>query len=213
MKTTFSDRLIAINRLDRLGFRRWLFYPGMLFCSRSSWWGAGRPRPFTHEGADLFFFEADGAKTYRLDPSIIVPVMGDVVVEVIIDDFIGQTVVCRHLCGLGTGAPVWALYAHVVPLKGLRPGSVLSEGQGIAHIAPADPQKTPLPPHLHVSVLRMEALPSPLPRPLDWAFLNRLDRDAFFDPLPLAGIREDTMRIIDFDPAMGGFDEIIPRTV
>lgn len=199
---TFIDRLIALNRLDRPGFKRWLFYPGMLFGSRRTWWGAGRSRPFTHEGLDVCFFEATDGRRYRLDPAVRVPAGEDGTVVAVIDDFIGKTIVCTHANNWGAAAPVYILYAHVAPSAGLTPGAALRKGEPLAHIASADPGKTPLPPHLHLSVIRRDALPHPFPPSFGWPYINRLDRGAFFDPLSLAGLTEKRMGVIDFDPAM-----------
>ncbi|MFO8113613.1 MAG: hypothetical protein R6T92_13995 [Desulfosalsimonadaceae bacterium] len=199
---TFFDQLIALNQLDRFGFKRWLFYPGMLFGSRRTWWGAGRPRPFTHEGVDLCFFEAADGRRYRLDPAVRVPASENGTVVAMVDDFIGKTIVCTHTGNWGAGVPVYILYAHVVPSEALTPGAAFQKGEPLAQIAPADPGKTPLPPHLHLSVIRKDALPHPLPPSFGWPYINRLDRDAFYDPLSLAGPTKGSVRIIDFDPAM-----------
>ncbi len=209
---TFIDQLIALNRLDRLGVKRWLFYPGMLFGSRQTWWGAGRSRPFTHEGVDLCFFEAADGRRYRLDPAVCVPASENGTVVAMVDDFIGKTIVCTHTGDWGAGAPVYILYAHVVPADGLTPGAALRKGEPLAHIAPADPGKTPLPPHLHLSVIRRDALPHPFPPSFGWPYINRLDRSAFFEPLSLAGPTKGSMGLIDFDPAVDACFEYAPST-
>lgn len=198
---TFVHHLINLNGLDRFGFKRWLFYPGMLFRSRRSWWGAGVPRPFTHEGVDLCFFEAKDGTRFRLDPSIRIPMGEDGEIISIIDDFIGKTIVCEHHAYTRMAkSPIYMLYAHVLPEKGVKPGDALKEGQGLARIAPVDPDKTPLPPHLHLSAVFRDKLP--LPHSFDWPYLNRLEREAFIDPLPIAGLTSFDMRIIDFDPSI-----------
>lgn len=180
----------------------------MLFNSSHSWWGTGRPRPYTHEGVDLCFFESETGNRYRLDDSTRVPMAATGRILAIIDDFIGKTIVCDYFCGLETSRPAYVLYAHIRPEQGLRIGDAVEVGECIARIAPVDPKKSPLPPHLHLSLVLQEALP--LPGFFDWRYLNRLSRDAFIDPAIQCGLFERNMDIIVFDPATNTFDGFLP---
>ncbi len=219
--TTFARKLIEVNGLDAAGFRRWLFFPGMLFLSEKSWWGDGRPRPYTHEGIDLCLFENTDGRRLRLDSSVCVPAAGNCRVVSVIDDFIGKTIIClpeKCLPDESAGNPVIAdsddasspviLYAHVLPADGIAPGDAVRKGEPIARIAPAGPERTPLPPHLHVTLLRAGFLPDP--DRLNWHRLNRLNRSAFIDPLHALGFSENGMQMVDFDPAMAFCDEYEP---
>ena len=201
MASTFIHALITANRLDRPGIEKWLFFPGMLFGSRRSWWGIGKPRPFSHEGVDVCLFETVGQKRFRLDASTRVPAPRPGTIVSIIDDFIGKTIVWEPDCCLQEGFPVYVLYAHVKPVNDLGAGDRVSAGETLARIARADPDRTPLPPHLHLSVVMKKAIP--FPDRLDWPYLNRLDRSAFLDPLPLAGIHGPDMRVVDYAPGTG----------
>jgi len=202
----FIQALIHENRLDRFDFKRWLFFPGMLFGSRSSWWGAGRPRPFSHEGLDLCFFEAKDRMRFRFDPSIRIPAAADGRIVSIMDDLLGKTIVCDHGRRLGTSTPMVMLYAHVLPEKALRPGDAVDQGACIARIAPADTPKNGLPPHLHLSAVKRDALPDTF----DWPYLNRLDRSAFIDPARVAGLTAEDAAIIHFDPSMALYSAFRP---
>lgn len=203
--TAFARRLIEANGLDLAGFRRWLFFPGMLFLSEKSWWGDGRPRPYSHEGIDVCLFENRDARRLRLDPRVFVPAADNCRVVSIIDDFIGKTIICtldepagdRGISDPHGASDPLILYAHVLPADGISPGDAVRNGDLIARIAPADPGKTPLPPHLHVSLLRAGFLPDP--ERLNWHRLNRLDRSAFIDPIDALGFSENGMQLIDFD--------------
>ena len=196
MGNTFINALIDMNRLDHVGVKQWLFYPGMLFRSSSSWWGTGRPRNFTHEGLDLCFFETNDAKRFRLDSSTRIPVTQPGKILYIIDDFIGKTIIWEPICNSRKSIPICVLYAHVTPENRLKAGDAFSGGEPIARVAPVDPERTPLPPHLHLSVMVKAALP--FSGRIDWKYLNHMDRSAFLDPAPLAGIDALNMGMIDF---------------
>ncbi len=199
--TTFAQKLIEVNKLDSAGFRRWIFFPGMLFLSENSWWGDGRPRPYSHEGIDLCLFANADGRRLRLDSSVWVPAADNCRIVSVIDDFIGKTIVCFPDGALN---PV-VLYAHVLPADGIAPGDAVRKGELIARIAPAGPERTPLPPHLHVTLIRAGFLSDP--ERLSWHSLNRLDRSAFIDPLHVLGFSENGIQMVDFDPAITLYDE------
>lgn len=205
MDNTFINTLIDLNRLDRVGVKQWLFYPGMLFRSSSSWWGTGRPRDFTHEGLDLCFFETIDGKRFRLDSSVHIPVTQPGKILYIIDDFIGKTIVWEPMCNSRKSIPICVIYAHVTPENRLKAGDAFSGGEHIARIAPVDPDKTPMPSHLHLSVMVKAALP--LSARIDWKYLNHMDRSAFLDPAPLAGINVLNTHMIDFTGDVNVYDD------
>ncbi len=202
--TTFACKLIEVNGLDTAGFRRWLFFPGMLFLSGKSWWGDGRPRPYSHEGIDLCLFENIDSRRLRLDPRVLIPAADNCRVVSVIDDFIGKTIICIPN---DASAPI-VLYAHVLPADGIAPGDAVRKGELIARIAPAGPEKPPLPPHLHVTLLQAGFLSDP--DRLNWHRLNRLDRAAFIDPLYALGFAENGMQMVDFDPVTAFYDDYEP---
>lgn len=203
--TPFVDDLAAYNRLERFGFVRFVFFPGMLFDTRQSWWGQGRFRPETHEGVDLCLFESAGGAIRRLDDTIGVPAAFAGRVVRIMDDFMGKTVVVAHAPENRSGARRLTLYAHIRPDDQLAVGDDLTVGAVFARIAPVRSTKTPLPPHLHLSFARQAALP-PIDE-LEWPVLNRVDRRAFYDPLPVLGC---DYRLMDYFPALKNFDAFSP---
>lgn len=184
MKTVFVADLVRVNRLDRIGFRRLLFFPGMLFNSNETWWGSGGARSSSHEGLDLCFFESEDMQAFRVDENVQVPAAFSGPVVRIMDDFLGKTIVTSHGRDSGADARVYVFYAHIRPQKDLGLGDSLAAGECFARIAPV-PSKAPLPPHLHLTIGRADRLP-----PLDamsWPRLNRVDRNYFHDPLPILG--------------------------
>jgi len=183
LKTDFIEDLIRANRLDRFGFRRLLFFPGMLFDRNETWWAGGGLRSFSHEGLDLCFFESDDLRTFRFDDTVRIPSAFSGRVVHIMNDFLGRTVVVQHFPDSVNVPPVYVFYAHTRPDKELAIGDPLTPGECFACIAPVIIKKIPLPSHLHLTIGRADRLP-PV-QTLSWPRLNRVDRDCFIDPLPV----------------------------
>ena len=181
-KSAFVADLVACNRLDDMGFSRFLFFPGMLFGSCEKWWGSGGARPSAHEGLDLCFFTGHGDRRYRLDETVSVPMAFDGKIVRIMDDFLGRTVVARsqHPSAM---TYFYAFYAHIRPDKALREGDTLSAGTVFAAIAPVLSPTAMLPPHLHITLA--DACRLPPVDALSWPVMNRLSRSVFFNPLDL----------------------------
>lgn len=197
----FTYRLAYANGLEqRAGFRHFLFFPGMLFASRQKWWADGGLRPGFHEGLDLCFFEGAEGCRFRLDETARVPAAFDSRVAAVIDDFLGRTVVAKQNLP-GRPGQYFILYAHIRPDQSVRPGQALAAGQTFAAVAPPA-QNTILPPHLHLSVMPCEKMPSF--EKLDWPLLNTLETDMFLDPGDVTGC---VGRVIDFNPGTNLFDE------
>ncbi|MGM0453064.1 MAG: peptidoglycan DD-metalloendopeptidase family protein [Thermodesulfobacteriota bacterium] len=188
-RTAFADALLVRNGLDAAGFLRFVFFPGMLFESWHSWWGNGDFRPVTHEGLDLCLVESGAGQIMRFDDTIGVPAAFSGRVVRIMDDFLGQTVVIADYpeSGQSAASRVLSFYAHVRPEKSVTVGDWVAAGQMLGRVAPIRSGKSPLPPHLHLSMARAEALP-PV-NELEWPVLNRADRRAFYDPLPVIGCK------------------------
>ncbi|MFP4158241.1 MAG: hypothetical protein ACLFQ9_01690 [Desulfobacterales bacterium] len=200
-QTGFTDRLAYANGLEkRAGFKRFLFFPGMLFASRQKWWADGGLRPGLHEGLDFCFFEGAGGCRFRLDETARVPAAFDSSVAAVIDDFLGRTVIAKQNLPGRTGQ-FFILYAHIRPDESVRPGQPLAAGRTFAAVAPAA-QNRILPPHLHLSVMPCEKMPSL--EKLDWPLLNTLESGSFLDPGDVTGCGG---RVIDFHPGINLFDD------
>ncbi|MFW6082030.1 MAG: hypothetical protein ACOC7W_08955 [Desulfosalsimonas sp.] len=201
---SFSERLVFANSLEqRAGFRQFLFFPGMLFAGRQKWWADGGLRAGFHEGLDLCFFEGQGGRNFRLDETARVPAAFDGCVAAVIDDFLGRTVIAEHTLPHRPGK-IFILYAHIRPDENVCQGKPLAAGQTFGVIAPPA-QNGVLPPHLHLSAMPQEKIPSL--EALQWPLLNSLEPGSFLDPLDVTGC---SGRIIDFHPGIDLFNDFAP---
>ncbi len=156
----------------------WIFYPGMLFRSRDKWWPDAGSRPTAHEGLDICYFTDGLGGKRQFDPGINVTVMAAGTVIAVCDDFLGRSVFLEHLSD-----GMISVYAHIIPLKTLRPGYKLSEGQVIGKVADTAGRKNRMPAHLHLTIMR---IPVGLPgEQLNWNFICRSGRVTLFDPLTM----------------------------
>ena len=204
LKNGYFHALLAVNGLNPLfGGEHILFFEGMRFGSRKTWWGSGKPRPQSHEGLDLCFYRDESGHPCRLDETIRVPAAFDSRVVALISDFLGTTVVAAH-----GRADSWqgtlVFYAHIVPDETVQTGRHLAAGQTFAHIAPPG-RKRLLPPHLHLSMALADRLPPAAD--LDWPQLNRVERKRFLDPAEMLAIDG---RIIEFVPGTDLYKAFFP---
>jgi hypothetical protein len=179
----FFSHLVLLNRLERLDFDRFVFFPGMLFLTFDTWWSGSGMRKTAHEGLDICFFVNSRQERYRLDESVNVPVMYEGRIVHVMDDFLGQTLVVQHILeGLDKG-PLLVFYAHIRPDPRLQIGDVIESGTAIGTIADASRISSPLMSHLHLS-LAWEFLLPPVDT-LSWEILNQVNRSVYIDPLLL----------------------------
>ena len=164
------------NELEAADVQAWLFYPGMLFGSREKWWPDTGSRPTAHEGLDICYFTDGLGRDRQFDPAVKVPVMAAGTVIAVCDDFLGRSVFLEHLSG-----GMISVYAHIIPLKTIGPGSGISEGGVIGRVADTTGRKNRMPAHLHVTVMKIpEGLPG---EQLNWNFICGSGRVKLFDPL------------------------------
>ncbi len=180
-KSDFISHLVAVNHLDRIGFDRFVFFPGMCFLSMDMWWaGAGR-RKTAHEGLDICFFINSRNKAYRLDETVRIPALFQGRMIHVMRDFLGHTLVIRHRMPGDDSNTILSFYAHILPDEKVGMGHDVEAGQVIGTIV--DPHKThsPLPAHLHLSLARESGLPDV--STLSWKILNQVDRSVLIDPM------------------------------
>lgn len=200
----FLYSLSAANRLEqRLGFSRFLFFPGMLFASMEKWWANGGKRSGFHEGLDLCFFAGAHGRRFRLDETIRVPAAFEGQVKAIISDFLGSTVIMAHK-NPGMDGEFFILYAHLRPDEEIHAGKRLRAGETFAAIAPPGKNQS-LPPHLHLSMMDSGCLPSF--DILEWRLLNSLDQEMFMDPMSLI---KGSRHIIDYHSSIDLFEDFVP---
>jgi len=181
MKTGFSELLVKLNRLEEIGFKLWVFFPGMLFNAGERWWNGGGDRDRPHEGLDLRFFRDCSGKLRNLEPGMKIPVMYEGEVAAIHDDFLGQSVYVRHHSMGKEGAELYTIYGHTSIGRGVRTGRQLSEGDVLATVAGTVRNKAKVPPHLHISIAWIaESVPS---ASLNWEIISDPRVTVLLDPL------------------------------
>ena len=176
-KSTFIEDLIRLNRLDKLGFGRLIFQPGMEFGTRDKWWEDTGSRPTPHEGLDLCCFEDNSGRLVYLAGNTLVPVLYDGTLVNIFTDFLGESILLAHDFQ-DNGRNLHSIYAHTVPDKALRRGSRVKAGEVIASTCPS--KNKSMNPHLHLTVLWA---PETAIATLDWATINQADHVILCDPL------------------------------
>ncbi len=137
---------------DRLagdcGFERWVLRQGMRFADRTEWWGNRNRRLTVHEGLD-FAEGADSAGAVLPIPEL-APVRafadGDVVV--ILDDFLGKTIVVFHPDITNEGGDIF--YTFVSHLEPEAPAlGPVAKGRILGRVARSKPSGPPA--HVHLT--------------------------------------------------------------
>lgn len=177
----FFDLLLAANRPRLAGFRRWLFYPGMLFQSRQQWWGQEKLRSTPHEGLDLCWFEDVAGNRRGLDQTTVIPAPFPGEVVKISPDFLGQSIFLAHAMVPASGHRLLTAFGHTTPLEGLAVGQEVLEGGLLAAVSVPVNRKTSVPPHLH---LTLALIPEDLAlEQLDWETIGTDPAITLLDPL------------------------------
>jgi murein DD-endopeptidase MepM/ murein hydrolase activator NlpD len=177
----FTRFLAEYNRLDETGFEKWIFYAGMLFNSPEKWWGNRGNRANPHEGLDICFYRNKKGELLRLDETTKIPALYDGEIVKIGDDFLGKSVYMRHAVFDGRGNQLYTAYGHTNPCD-IRVGGVAKEGDIVGTIGKIR-KKTPLIPHLHISVAWIPAQYPP--EQLDWPIIGDPDISVLLDPLKI----------------------------
>ncbi len=178
-KTRFTENLVRANGLD---FRKWIFRPGMRFGSREKWWAEGLPPRAGgwHNGLDLALYESGGGRTEALPEGTKIPLLYPGRIVKIMPDFLGESIFVENEArpaAAKTKKRFFTVYGHLSPEPGIE-GRRLEEGLVIGRTARLT--KSPVPAHLHISVL---LLPQEVPdERLDWKVLDETDGVEFLDP-------------------------------
>jgi hypothetical protein len=193
--TGFKRYLAGCNGLGNAGFREWLFYPGMLFNSLEKWWGDQGQRHRPHEGVDLCFYRNKNGERCQLHAGAKVPAMFDGNLVTTAEDFLGESIFLRHRFTDSQGRRLYSFYGHIIPWNALKEDAVLREGETLAVLAVTQAGKTPVLPHLHLSVAWV---PDSIPvKSLCWEIIGNHQDITLLDPL----------RIIDLDYSMIPLDK------
>jgi len=182
-RSQFTDFIVSENTLDRCGFTKWVFCPGMLFGSGQKWWGDRGKRNSGHEGLDLLFYMNNDGQVLRLDEKTKIPAIYDGTVVRVIDDFLGRSIFIDH--GLQGNSGLITALGHTRPLKGIEAGSKVKEGDIIAIIAEISDPKIKIAPHLHITAGWTSGdLPY---ETLDWETIGTSEMISLIDPLDIIG--------------------------
>ncbi len=179
-RPTFNTFFEQHNAFQACGFSEWVFYSGMLFQDRNTWWESVHERPVPHEGIDLTLFRDNNGLIHHINENTKVPVMYDGLVVHVHDDFLGKSLYVKH-CSIDTkGHTLHTIYGHVAPINFCELGDTVREGDIIATVAPPS-KKSKIPPHIH---LTMAWLPDTLScKRLTWESIGNHDSVILCNPL------------------------------
>jgi hypothetical protein len=181
----FTEFLIQKNGLGEGGFKGWVFCTGMLFNSTDKWWGDRGKRDKPHEGLDLCLYKDRNGTILRLGNKAKVPAIYDGKVIVIIDDFLGKSIIIEHSFPDRDSSRLCTIYGHTIPRDNLHVGNIVEEGDIIATLTGPSRSKSNIFPHLHISLGRTSKEIS----------YDRLDWENIGDPNTLTLL--DPLQIID----------------
>ncbi len=176
--SAFNSLLIRWNGLDAAGFADWEFLPGMRFGERAAWWRGGADRGGVHEGLDICWYRTVDGQRLSIGAGARVPVVCAGEVVSVVDDFLGASVFMAHECCDGEGRRLHTVYGHIDPCAGVAPGSLLGDRDAVGTIAETSGRRSPVPPHLHLTLALIGRADEPAR--LDWDVLRDLDRGCCF---------------------------------
>ncbi len=133
-KSNFTASFMLLNRLERLGFYRWIFHDGMGFRDDVKWWADKGGRPAPHEGVDFCCYENRAGQLLSLSEETLVPVMYDGEVIKIFDDFQGKSILIGHEQYI-LGTRLYSVYGHTRPAAHLTAGSQVAAGEAIGALS------------------------------------------------------------------------------
>ena len=188
---SYLEKIAEINNLDIAasdkGNGKWMFHNGMLFLSPYKWWqdhGVYKTdkRKTAHEGIDILFFKNKNKQIQKLNTDTLIPAATNGKIINLCDDFLGQSIVVLNNSSSQEELDIIFVYAHVLPESSITIGTNLKQDEIIASIADTSKIKTPLPPHLHLSVIE---IPKNTPaKRLNWKFFsNRENKINLINPL------------------------------
>jgi len=182
-KSEFSQFLVGCNGLDALGYREWIFYPGMLFKSPHVWWRKGRLRNVDHEGLDIGLFRDVNGMIHELSPGTLIPVMYKGETAGSERDYLGQSVYLRHDIRDGLGNALYSIYGHLEPDYSISTEKEIRAGEVIGKIADPLNRGKSIPPHVHITVTWISE--SLFGSKINWETINDLKLCALLNPLDL----------------------------
>ncbi len=176
----FFDYLLIGNAESLADFQWWLFHPGMLFQSRTQWWGKRGPRNRPHEGLDLCCYANATGRNGRVGQDFCIPATFTGQIVKIEDDFLGKSIYLGHGIYSPNGRRLFTVYGHTTPRGLLTAGDRVAEGEIIGAVSVLA-KKALVRPHLH---LTLAWIPPAVPVDrLSWPNLGSDPGITLIDPL------------------------------
>ncbi len=150
-KTSFTNSFIKENKLEADAFKEWVLYPGMLFKASDKWWGDRGRRKTLHEGLDLCFYRDEKDSVLQVSEGMKIPALYNGEVMGIIDDFIGESIIIKHLIP-DVEREFFTVYGHTIPADDIQIGKTFRAGEVIADVAGLSDSESGMSPHLHISI-------------------------------------------------------------
>jgi hypothetical protein len=182
MKTesSFFRDILHLNGIPRQDVEAFVFNRGMSFGDTVKWWGSGGERQSPHEGLDLLFYRKKSGEIKKLVPGTLIPAVFNGEVVLVIDDFLGKSLLIRHSTDI-FDAPIYSLSAHIKPLQKIMPGTTVAGGEPVAEIAELPGNNFSIYPHLHLSLALIEN-DFELDR-ISWESISKSEKIKLLDPV------------------------------
>ena len=179
-KSQFGKYLVNCNNLSELGFKEWVFSPGMLFNNQEKWWVKGGKRTTMHEGIDVCHYRNQDNRICHLDKNTVVPVIYSGYVVQVNSDFLGTSAYLQHNIHNRDGRVLYSVYAHTKLYADIVVGRFVEEGSAIATIADRGCSKVSISEHLHLTLMWLpEGFPT---EKLNWQTICDRSEVDLFDP-------------------------------
>lgn len=182
-KTRFTESFIRANDLRETGFDEWVYLPGMMFQAPDKWWGNREKRDKPHEGLDLCLYRDGQNSICHLNETTRIPAMYRGRVAMILDDFLGKSVIMEHVQPDNKNIKIFTIFGHTQPVAGLEEGDSFDQGDIIASLTDTATPKVRVAPHLHISAAWSS---KPIFQgDLNWKTIGTSDALTLFNPLDM----------------------------
>ena len=128
------------------GFESWVFRAGKLFGACTEWWGDQNRRYAEHEGIDFAEGRDSDGLLRPMPEGTPVRAIEDGEIAVVLDDFLGKTILIRHSQTVNKqGSVLYTQYSHILPVE--FPASAVAKGQLLGRVGRMTRSKVPA--HFH----------------------------------------------------------------
>ena len=181
-KSGFTGNFIKENGLLKNDFKEWVLSPEMLFKASKKWWGDRGKRRSSHEGLDLCFYRNHQDSICHITAGMKIPVLYEGVIAGIVNDFIGKSIIVKHIIPDNSKSNFCTIYGHAIPEGKMCTGRTIGPGEIIARVADSDESKAGMLPHLHISI-GVPVSGEIAYDTLDWKDIGDQNKMTLIDPL------------------------------